>query len=294
MLSIARHMDEYDIATEIKLERKAHKGAFFLLEGSTDIQRFHGFVDQELCSLVNCYGRNKVVRAVDVLYDWGFVGILGAVDADFDRILDTLDAYDDLIYSEAHDFDIDWATDRVVSKYLSQAGDAAKIASVGSIPELIERIMLGLKPVSIARLLNANGKIKYKVSGIDIQKCSSGFETDIEEYISLLLVNENNREEDHGNLHNLIEGALPRQYDLKQLTNGHDFHAALGVCLRGHLGSRRDVHTWGNEVGMHLRLAFDDEEFKRSQMFVRVRQWEEDNPPFIILDGRFRSPLQAE
>jgi hypothetical protein len=40
MISIQRHMDEYDIAQEVRLERKVHKGSFLLVEGITDIKRF--------------------------------------------------------------------------------------------------------------------------------------------------------------------------------------------------------------------------------------------------------------
>ena len=52
------------------------------------------------------------------------------------------------------------------------------------------------------------------------------------------------------------------EYDLRQLTNGHDFHCALGASLRSELGARRAAHTWGSEVEMHLRLAFGDKDFK--------------------------------
>jgi hypothetical protein len=37
MISIAKHMDEHDIAQEVRLERKLHKGSFLLVEGTTDI-----------------------------------------------------------------------------------------------------------------------------------------------------------------------------------------------------------------------------------------------------------------
>lgn len=67
MISIARHMDEYDIAQEIRLERKVHKGSFLLLEGDTDIKRFSRFIDEAKCSIVNCYGRRRAIAATEML-----------------------------------------------------------------------------------------------------------------------------------------------------------------------------------------------------------------------------------
>jgi len=63
MISIAKHMDEYDIAQEIRVERMVHKGSFLLLEGDTDIKRFSQFTDEGKCSIVHCYGRRKAIAA---------------------------------------------------------------------------------------------------------------------------------------------------------------------------------------------------------------------------------------
>jgi Protein of unknown function (DUF4435) len=114
MISIARHMDEHDIAQEVRLERKLHKGSFLLVEGTTDIKRFGAFIDDDECSLVNCYGRKNAVEAIKLLYEDGFAGALGVVDADFGRLDDSLEEHEGLVYSEAHDFDLDWARPSVV------------------------------------------------------------------------------------------------------------------------------------------------------------------------------------
>ena len=62
MISIAKHMDEYDIAQEVRLERKLHKGSFLLVEGTTDIKRFRVFIDDDGCSLVNVMEEKTLSR----------------------------------------------------------------------------------------------------------------------------------------------------------------------------------------------------------------------------------------
>lgn len=287
MISIAKYMDEYDIAQEIRLERKVHKGAFLLLEGDTDIKRFGIYVDRKACSIVNCYGRDNAVKTITLLYEEGFLGALGMVDADFDRILDVLDKHEGIIYSETHDFDLDWAgQSHVLEKYLLQVGDQDKIRRYGSVTEIIQILLDGLKPVSVTRLLNQTGKIRYRVSHIDVSSCMRGFSVDLEQYIALVM---NSQRDEAGKRHlqSQIESLARENFDLYQITNGHDFHCALGSSLRSDLGCRREAHTWGREVEMHVRLSFSDSDFIRTCAYTHICEWQKDNFPYRVLDARF-------
>ena len=119
MISISRHIDEYDIAEEVRLERCVHKGSFLLVEGDTDIKRFGKFIDSERCSFVNCHGKQKLIGAIKIIYDRGFSGVLGLADADFDRINNCLCEHEGVIYSSTHDFDLDWAAPAAIKTYLT-------------------------------------------------------------------------------------------------------------------------------------------------------------------------------
>lgn len=293
MISIAKHMDEYDIAQEVRLERRVHKGSFLLLEGDTDIKRFSPFVDEDACSFVNCYGRPKAVGAIRILYDEGFVGALAIIDADFDRITGSLEVHEGLVYSASHDLDLDWATPTTVDKYLRQVGDPTKLCQYGPVDELITKILIGLTPVSIAKLLNHLKHIKYKLSDIDASECFEGLSVDIDGYVELILRGRSAIQSVKDVLKQQIKRAAAQHtHDLYQLTNGHDFHCALGASLRSELGSRRDVHTWGSEVEMHLRLAFSDNELKESQIYEDVAAWVRDNASYKVFHSRLAGAVQ--
>lgn len=280
-------MDEYDIAQEVRLERKVHKGSFFLVEGVTDVKRFSKFIDEERCSLVNCYGRRNVIGSIKLLYDEGFPGALGAIDADFDRILGCLEAHEGLVYSEAHDFDLDWAQPSIVSSYLIEVGELQRYRRYGSAHRIIDLIMEGLRPVSVARLLSRVRKINCRVGDIDISGRFSGMSIDIDAYLDLIFGDRAGTGAEKLDVRSKIGRALNRSYDLRQLTNGHDFHCALGATLRGDLGCRRDVHTWRSEVEMHIRLAFSDSHFVASAVYRAIQDWEAENRPFLVLHQRF-------
>src|SRR5438105_471262 len=67
--------------------RTQHSGAFLLVEGVDDARFFTTRTDSRRCRLVLAGGRENVLGAIAVLDRASFKGALGAVDADFDRII---------------------------------------------------------------------------------------------------------------------------------------------------------------------------------------------------------------
>ena len=152
MISIAAGMDEFDIVQEIRFERQVHKGSFLLLEGAEDLKRFTRFTDEKLCSTVNCFGRSNLINAIKLLYEDGFAGALGLADADFDRLTGSLETHEGLIYSDAHDFDMDWACQQTLHRYLQEVGDPGKCMAAGNAPGIAAMVFGAVKPLSILRL----------------------------------------------------------------------------------------------------------------------------------------------
>lgn len=285
MITITRAMDGYDIAQEIRMERQAlKKFSFLLLEGDTDVRRFERHINSTCCSVVNCYGRKRnAIEAIELLYDEGFPGALAVVDTDFDRIMGKLKAHEGIIYSEGHDLDIDWVTPDVIGRYLVEVGDKNKSSACGSSSIIIDKILIGLKPVSVAKLMNEMKVVDYKLSNIDVSKCFVNFGIDIDEYVKLVF---DGYPPDPGAQYLLkqkITSWAGKRYDLRQITNGHDFHCALGACLRNELGSRAPAQTWGSEVESHLRLTHDEKDFKMTAVYAAITTWTKENSPFRIV-----------
>ena len=268
----------------MRMERQALKRySFLLLEGITDIKRFERYVDQNSCSMVNCYGRDNAIGAVELLCDEGFLGPIATVDADFDRIIGTIKLHEGIVYSDKHDLDLDWLTPDILERYLLEVGDRAKYTFCGSASEIIEKIMLGLKPISVAKLLNKQGLIRYKLSEINAGKCFAGFKVDIGSYVGMIFEGHPANTIKVNELKSKIADMMHNDFDLWQLTNGHDFHCALGVSLRNELGNRTPSQTRGSEVKSHLRLANDEKDFKTTTVYAAICAWTEENSPFRIL-----------
>jgi len=282
--SITKYMDGWDIAQEVRIERKVHKGSFLLLEGETDYKRMLKFLDEQACSVAICFGRSNLEEAMELLEDEGFPGVVGLADADFDRCGGGVPtALDNVIYSEFHDFDVDWMTDDVVDQYLTEFADKQKCVSIGGTSQIIDLIMIKLEPLSVLRPLNHQGAIKMKLSEVDISASYNGSNIDIPMLVSSISRGANAEPAARSALENRIIAEMGAGKNWKQFTNGHDMCGMLGLMLRNEIGSRRDSNTYDREVASHIRLTYSAVEFCKSHLSRELGQWQANNQPYIVI-----------
>jgi hypothetical protein len=81
----------------------------------------------------------------------------------------------------------------------------------------------------------------------------------------------------------LAEAILAKDVAKPLLCQGHDVATVLGVGLQKAIGDRKVPQTWGSEIEKGLRLAFDHEFFRGTDLFAQLRRWETANPPWLVL-----------
>lgn len=283
MKSITKYMDGWDIAQEIRLERKIHKGSFLLLEGETDYKRMFKFLDEQNCSVAICFGRPNVEEAVCLLEEEGFPGVLGLADADFDRCGGGPPVIDNIIFSQFHDFDVDWMTDTVIRHYLNEVGDHSKCEAAGGACAILDIAMARLEPLSILRHLNHRKITRISLADFDLAGVYDGTRIDVERLVQGVSRGRNLDDPVRAALEYRINAEIGLDRDWKQFTNGHDILAMLGIMLRSEIGSRRDANTYHREVATHIRLTYSVAEFCESQLSRDIEQWQKNNAPYLIL-----------
>jgi hypothetical protein len=283
MKSIARSIDGPTIAAEVRMERQTHKGSFVLVEGANDIKRFQRVIDAQICSFVNCFGKRNVEEAIEILYDDGFSGALGMVDADFDRILGRPVEREGLAVSANHDFDLDVSATTVFERYLEEVADKAKLTKLGGSRKFFDDLLVAIKPLSAMRYANEKHSLSYRLDSLAIEEFFDGQNLDIDQMVETVSWGKFSSSEAKNLLKTYILRYAMSGIDLRQATCGHDFCAALGIALRQVVGDRKQPQTWRSEIEMHFRLAFDMEHFRETPVFGVVSQWEAQNPPHLIL-----------
>ncbi|MGH6985383.1 MAG: hypothetical protein ACRED9_00900 [Caulobacteraceae bacterium] len=282
MRSISSQMDGPTIVAEVRMQRQTHKGAFLLVEGWTDVKRFERVVDQT-CAFVNCFGKVNVLYAIDSLYDDGFEGALGLVDADFDRLLGTLPVHEGIVVSETHDFDLDTITTTIFERYVSEVADTKKIAALGGARKFLLAILNSIKPLAAMKFTNVKHRLGYSMSDIDLEQFFNGRKIDLTKMIDRCSQGKLSGQVARETLEANIRRYLGSGIDIYQIVSGHDFCAALGIALRNVAGTRKHPQTWRSEIELHIRLAFDFDHFREMQAFPQISKWEAENVPRRIV-----------
>jgi hypothetical protein len=282
MSGIAKAIDGYSIAAEIRMERQLHKGSFLLIEGESDELRILKFVDESSCSITVCFGKPNVLEAVEVLNDDGFAGCVALVDADFDRASGTQMSVD-VVYSNLHDFDLDVAWTPALERYLREVADADKLRDAGDVAGVRKLLVAALHQLSAMRWANEQEGLRYRLSELKHENFFDGKSINIE-----AMINEVSQGTFASTVHRTKLKALIEKYsklnvDILQITCGHDFCAGLGIALRSELGSRRPPQSWRSEVEMHLRLTYDWADFSNGDTYKSLRLWEAENQPYRVL-----------
>lgn len=281
--SILDRMDAYDIAAEVRMERQVHGGSFLLLEGMTDILRFGKFLDAE-CSTVNCWGKNNLIGAMEIINSSNTEGVLALADADFDRLIQSARlSIDNIIFSEFHDFDLDCAASGVLDIYLKEVADGEKLKAIAGADEALVLHMKAIYPISCARLANEKGLTSLPLAKVDWECCYIPYSTNLSRYIERAARKLSLAKSDIDDIIAIIRKEEGENHNLFQVTNGHDLCISIGLSLRGALGCRKIAHTTGDEVERHLRLAYSHEIFSASKTNAHIKKWQEANAPFRIL-----------
>ena len=275
MISIGQLMDASDIVAEIRMERQASPSAFILMEGTTDIRRFEQFIDNNITSTVNCWGKEKLLSAVKSLNESNFSGFLALADADFDRIIGDIEYIENIIYSEGHDFDIDSFRTSVFIRYITEVGDETKCKSHGETHDILEKIAIGIRPLSGAKLANRKNRIQIQFSEINWCPAFDGMSFNREQLAFLVL---KKGAPDRSAIENFLKVVSEEESnDLWQVTNGHDFSCALGISLRTQIGSRKWPQTTSEEIERHIRLALCESDFKEMKIFECILEWQRES-----------------
>src|SRR5260370_1220949 len=95
----------HHIANEIRLKRTQHLGSFLLVEGSDDSRFLKRFVDSRQCQVVVAHGKDTLIRAIGILENQNVGGVLGVIDADFDRLEGTAPSSTNIVSAECHDIE---------------------------------------------------------------------------------------------------------------------------------------------------------------------------------------------
>lgn len=273
-----QHMDGRAVAAQVRMERQMHRRrSFIVLEGSNDIKAIKNVIDSEECELVNGYNKQNVIDAINELEEGGTIGVCGIIDSDYDEVLGVTYESEHILPTGYHDLDLLIFFSPALDKYLSVMADEvllrkAAASADGNIRNLI------IQPARILgayRLASEKEGLSIYFKDMELHELVNDEQLTIKDHIHEYLVNRSHHPKcGAAQLKAKLDRILAEAVDDTVLCQGHDVATILGIALRKVLSNRKVQQTWGPEIEKGMRLAFDRDAFRKTELCAHMYKWQ--------------------
>ena len=274
------------VANDIRLRRSTYTGTFLLVEGSSDKTFYKRFVDELACELVPTSGKpsskQRAIDILEILEKSNFQGVLAIVDADFDRLQNSLYTSPNLFYTDTHDLETMLIQSPALDKVITEFGSEEKIAQFQ--PDV--RLTLIEIGMSIGYLLwiSLSDELNLTFDNITFSKFVDEQNLKIDE---LKLIREvKNKSQNFSlkdeDLQQRIINKKSNNHDPWQVCCGHDLVEILSLGLRKAFGTYNVADVKPENLERNLRLAYEETYFCQTQLYFNIRTWESKNQSFNV------------
>lgn len=287
---------------EIKIWNDTNRGnsVGVVVEASSDENIFAKFFDQN-CVFFCFNGRERALQTMEQVNNSQIGEVLAVLDADFDRILNSLTTSPNIFYSDCHDVEMmminSEAWENIVAHHASTTvpknGTESKLAKFekDSGKSLLENLLDCVFALGCMKFMNHTeklelrfksfhkGKYKYLDYSKFINKRSlsvdiDGLKKEVENKSEKQGFFKNNRE-----FEIQFQNLLATQFDLWNLCNGHDVMNVLSLALEEAVGNKKSGNkVSGESLEEFLAIGFRFTDFRKTSLFQELSTFEATFP----------------
>jgi hypothetical protein len=284
MSSIQDISDELNIkVNEIRLSKNhplTKNNIFILLEGNTDIKLFRNFFNYQTTYIEEINGKEKVIEALEILQNEGFLKILGIKDADFDHLESYTYDNINLFITDYADMEIHMIESSAFESLINEFSkkDCHKIF----LSELKNKLYSETLIIGCLRWFNdkqfkENGNYLLRFKGlnfnnfIDVSLCNILIN---EDKLLLEILIHSGSDLTTDNLKNIINNLKSNSDNYQQICNGHDI-AKLLAYLFNHKDNSDKSNINQERIEEALRLSYNLDDFKKTKLYNDLNKWQQ-------------------
>lgn len=272
-----------EVANEIRMLRSHHSSSFLVVEGATDRLFMEAFTCEASCQVIVADGKTNVRQVLHILDDSGFDGVIGLIDADFDRITGGYTVSQNIVMYDRHDLETMLFSSTAFDRVLLEFGSPAKISQYSS--DVRGKIVSRSLAIGCFRLHSAQARLGLRFNGLDYSRWIDrpSFNWTVAKLVSAVKNLSQRHDLNSVTLETSIRRLMNCGYDSYEICQGWDLLAVLSIGLRGVLGTCSASEVSVSVLGRSLRLAYSEQEFATSRVMKSCRRWETDSGGYRIL-----------
>ena len=266
------------VANNVRMRRCIDDRVAIICEGGTDATLFEYLCDAESCIIQIARDRDTAVKTVQILNSDDFRDSIAIVEADFARILGTLECEPNIFHTDSHDVETMLLLSPSLDRLVAELGSREKIDAFAKNrnPMLANEIFTIAGPIGALRLLSQRRDLALSFKGIRYARFidkDSG-ELDLGDLIDEVTRRSTGPPPDKQRLIDDVNSILHEGIEPLELCQGHDCVAVLLVLLTKLLGNLSNTELDVEAISRELRLAYSEGYFSETQLFVSLIDYE--------------------
>ena len=273
------------IANEIRMKRSQFAGSFLIVEGSDDRRFMEPFTCKNTCNITVAQGKENVREVITILEEAHFEGIIGLIDADFDRIENRRETSHNIVKPDRHDLETMLLHSLALDKLLVEYGSPEKLQSFGSTESVLNTLLEMASPLANLRLHSRRNNLSIRFDGLNYSSWIErrSLAVDLVGMINAVKNNSQRHSLDSQTLLQAVWELNEEGLDPGEVCNGTDLIEILSIALRGRLGTNSAMDVNGENLRRILRAGLSKEEFNTSNLASEIREWQIRSAGFKIL-----------
>ena len=271
------------LASAIRLRRQQHEGPLLIVEGRDDNLFMKKFACQRTCKIVVGEGKQNICEAITILQNSNFSGVLGVVDADFDRLGELPERGPNIVMPEYHDLETMLLCSPALSQVLIEHGNQDKLNDFGEnvLDALIQRAL----PIGCLRLYSSQNDLKLRFNRLSYSSWVETSDFSVDEVKMITAVKNLSQRHDLSpeSLSVGIRQIEADQHNPLELCNGTDLVEILSIGFRSVLGNNSSTEANAEKLRRSLRLAYTSQDFDSSELAAAVQTWEARESGYRVL-----------
>ncbi|MYC93623.1 MAG: DUF4435 domain-containing protein [Caldilineaceae bacterium SB0661_bin_32] len=277
------HRTPHEIAAEIRMGRSQSPRTLLIVEGRDDRLLMEAFVSQSTCRIEVAGGKQNVCDVIDILDAEGFNGVLGLVDADFDRIEGSPARSHNLVMPECHDLIMMLVKSPALGRTITELGSRPKLETFNE--NVVDALLNRALPIGYLRLYSLRENLNLRFRGLNFSAWinRTTFTADTGKLIRTVKNHSQRQDLSDAKFAVAIKEMHGFMYDPYELCNGTDVIEILSIGLRGVLGNKQAREVESELLKRFLRLAYSKQDFRSSSLKKEIEKWESQRPGHRVL-----------
>lgn len=287
------HLTADDISSQMGMERALFDGIFLVVEGVTDYRLYGKFVSKDTVRIEIAHSRDNAERAVKAMVRRKDRKVMGITDSDLD-ILNGREPAKPLFHTDHRDLEMMMIGTGAFQDLMDEYGDQERVKQFEDRRgPLREALVSASYPVGLLMHVSKSRNLGLSFKDLDFRAFVNPrtLEVDGRALVTEVVSNSRNVHAGQKQILGALKDAARELDDPWDAARGHDTVAILLMALKDSLGSYNSKSLTADELSGALRLAFSDDDFADTKLFIDTSEWAQDEANEDLWDlERNRSP----